>query len=97
MQVHPDGTADYIGHRPDQLDHGVRWICRTPDQDALGICLPATAEPEGYSRRRPRATSALCRRAASSAAAWSSARSLADAADADAARGIEALRNTPPA
>ena len=48
IQVHPDGTADYIGHRPDQLDHGVRWICRTPDQDALGICLPATAEPEGY-------------------------------------------------
>jgi len=48
MQVHPDGSADYIAHRPAELDHGVRWICRTPDQDALGICLPATAEPEGY-------------------------------------------------
>ena len=48
LQVHPDGSADYIAHRPDQLDHGVRWICRTPDQDALGIVLPATAEPEGY-------------------------------------------------
>ncbi len=48
MQVHPDGTADYIRHRPEQLDHGVRWISRTPDQDALGIVLPATAEPEGY-------------------------------------------------
>jgi hypothetical protein len=48
MQVHPDGSADYIAHRPDQLDHGVRWISRTPDQDALGIILPATAEPEGY-------------------------------------------------
>jgi hypothetical protein len=48
MQVHPDGSADLISHRTDQLDHGVRWICRTPDQDALGMCLPATAEPEGY-------------------------------------------------
>lgn len=48
LQVHPDGSADYLSHRPDQLNHGVRWICRTADQDALGLCLPATAEPEGY-------------------------------------------------
>jgi hypothetical protein len=48
MQVHPDGSADYIKHRPDQLPKGVRWISRTADQDALGIVLPATAEPEGY-------------------------------------------------
>jgi hypothetical protein len=48
MQQHPDGTADYIAHRPAQLNHGVRWISRTPDQDTLGMCLPATAEPEGY-------------------------------------------------
>jgi hypothetical protein len=48
MQVHPDGSADYIRHRPSQLDKGVRWISRTPDQDALGMVLPATAEPEGY-------------------------------------------------
>jgi hypothetical protein len=52
MQVHPDGSADYIRHRPDQLDKGVRWICRTPDQDALGLLLPATAEPEGYLAER---------------------------------------------
>jgi hypothetical protein len=48
MQVHPDGSADYIRHRPDQLDKGIRWISRTADQQALGIVLPATAEPEGY-------------------------------------------------
>jgi hypothetical protein len=29
------------------LDHGVRWICRTADQDALGI-EPCTAEVEGF-------------------------------------------------
>jgi hypothetical protein len=48
LQVHPDGSADYVAHRPDQLKIGVRWICRTPDQDAMGLVLPATAEPEGY-------------------------------------------------
>ncbi len=48
LQVHPDGSADYVAHRPAQLDKGVRWICRTADQDALGLVLPATAEPEGY-------------------------------------------------
>lgn len=52
LQVHPDGSADYIRHRPDQLKVGVRWICRTPDQDALGMNLPATAEPEGYTAEK---------------------------------------------
>jgi hypothetical protein len=52
MQVHPDGSADYIAHRPAELDKGVRWICRTPDQDALGMVLPATAEPEGYTAEK---------------------------------------------
>lgn len=52
MQVHPDGAADFISHRPAQLDHGVRWICRTADQDALGLVLPATAEPEGYTAEK---------------------------------------------
>ena len=48
LQVYPDGSADYVTHRPEQLPIGVRWICRTPDQDAMGMVLPATAEPEGY-------------------------------------------------
>lgn len=52
LQIHPDGSADYVRHKPAQLDKGVRWICRTPDQDAIGIVLPATAEPEGYSAEK---------------------------------------------
>lgn len=52
MQVHPDGSADYVAHKPGQLDTGVRWISRTPDQDALGLILPATAEPEGYAAEK---------------------------------------------
>ncbi len=52
MQVLPDGSADYIKHKPKQLDHGVRWICRTADQDALGMIEAATAEPEGYTAEK---------------------------------------------
>lgn len=52
MQIHPDGYADFVSHQPRQLEHGIRWISRTPDQDALGLLLPATAEPEGYTAEK---------------------------------------------
>ena len=48
LQIHPDGVADYVAHRPDQLPKATRWICRTADQDAIAIVEPGTAEPEGY-------------------------------------------------
>jgi hypothetical protein len=47
MQLHPDGTADVLRHRPAQLKRAVRWICRTPDQQSLGF-EPGTAEADGY-------------------------------------------------
>jgi len=46
LQVHPDGAADAVRHKPGQLPHGIRWICRTPDQDALGF-EAGTASVEG--------------------------------------------------
>ncbi len=52
MQVHPNRSADFISHRPAELAHGVRWISRTADQDCLGLILPATAEPEGYTAEK---------------------------------------------
>lgn len=48
MQVHPDGYADYVCHRPGELDHGIRWIARTCDENAIGLLLPATADHKGY-------------------------------------------------
>ncbi|MEM8801553.1 MAG: DUF4432 family protein [Pseudomonadota bacterium] len=48
VQKHPDGSADYIRCRPDQARLCTRWICRTPDQDGLGIAFPATSGVEGY-------------------------------------------------
>jgi hypothetical protein len=52
LMLHPDGHASYIGHKTDTLDHAVRWISRTPDQDCLGLLLPATAEPDGYAAEK---------------------------------------------
>ncbi|MHA6687594.1 DUF4432 family protein [Mesorhizobium sp. A556] len=49
LQIHPDRTADFVSHRPGELGYAVRWITRGPDQDALGLVLPATAEPDGFS------------------------------------------------
>lgn len=48
MQVLPDGTADYVRHRPSQLPKATRWISRTPDQDAIALAEVGTCEPEGY-------------------------------------------------
>jgi hypothetical protein len=51
LQIHPDGSADYVRHKPAQLDHGIRWICRTPNQQALGM-EPGTAGVEGFSAEK---------------------------------------------
>jgi hypothetical protein len=52
MQRHPDGTADFVRHRPGELPKGVRWTTRSGDQEALGFVLPATAEPDGYTAEK---------------------------------------------
>ena len=52
MQVHPDGSADYLRHRTDELPRATRWISRTPDQDAIAIAEVGTSEPEGATRER---------------------------------------------
>jgi hypothetical protein len=52
LQKRPDGTADYIRYRPDQTAKCIRWICRTADQDAIGMAFPATSETEGYAAEK---------------------------------------------
>ena len=52
MQLHPDGSADFVSHRPDELKTGVRWTARHGDMDALGLRLRATAEPDGYNAEK---------------------------------------------
>ncbi|NMD08991.1 MAG: DUF4432 domain-containing protein, partial [Phyllobacteriaceae bacterium] len=48
----PDGTSDYMRYRPEQCGRCIRWICRTPDQDAIGMAFPSTSEVEGYSAEK---------------------------------------------
>ena len=52
MQVLPEGGADYVAHRPEQLPKVVRWIANNGDQGAMGLALPATAEPDGYTAEK---------------------------------------------
>ena len=52
MQIHPDGCADFVRHRPSEFDHCLRWIARSGDQAALGLLLPATAEADGFIAER---------------------------------------------
>jgi hypothetical protein len=48
MQVMNDGSGDFIKYKPSELDCCVRWISITPNQQTLGMALPATCGSEGY-------------------------------------------------
>jgi hypothetical protein len=52
LHKHPEGHSDYIRFRPDQTPLATRWICRTADQDGLGVAFPSTAGVEGYSAEK---------------------------------------------
>lgn len=52
MQRHPDGTADVISHVHAQGPRATRWVCRTADQQGLGIVFPSTAGVEGYTAEK---------------------------------------------
>ena len=49
-QVHPDGSSDIVQYRVGDLTHTLRWMRRSPDDDAFAFAIPATAEPDGYRR-----------------------------------------------
>jgi hypothetical protein len=48
MQLHPDGQADFISYDVASLPMAIRWVCRTADQQGLGLALPSTSGVEGY-------------------------------------------------
>jgi len=48
LQIHPDGYANYVSHRPDQMERALRWIARNPNHDAMGLVLPCNAGGGGY-------------------------------------------------
>jgi len=47
-QVYPDKkNGVFVKYRPSELPYATRWIARTGDEDAMGMCLPATCEHKG--------------------------------------------------
>lgn len=42
MQIMPDKDACYVGFRTTELKYALRWMCRTGDEDGIGIALPTT-------------------------------------------------------
>ena len=46
-QMYPKGGGVYVKYRPSELPYATRWIARTKDEDAMGMCLPATSEHKG--------------------------------------------------
>jgi len=48
MQYKKGEGACYVSHPIDALPVGVRWISKTPDEQSMGMVLPATSEHFGY-------------------------------------------------
>ncbi|MDA3822549.1 MAG: DUF4432 family protein [Bacteroidales bacterium] len=52
IQKHSNGSSDYISYNIKSLDHTVRWILKHDDQKVLGMALPSTCDPEGYTAEK---------------------------------------------
>ncbi len=52
MQKHTDGSADYISYNPVDLNHTVRWFLKHEDKRVIGMALPSTCDPEGYTAEK---------------------------------------------
>ncbi len=48
MQYMPDGYAHYVAHPVKVLPMGIRWVSIGPDEESMGMVLPATSEHFGY-------------------------------------------------
>ena len=51
LQDTPFGAC-YVSHPTDALPYAIRWISRTENEQAMGMCLPATGEHLGYANAR---------------------------------------------
>ena len=50
LQVFPEGDADYVSFRVNELPNAVRWYARTGDEDAVAFAIPSTNNHLGFSR-----------------------------------------------
>ncbi|MEH0018440.1 MAG: aldose 1-epimerase family protein [Desulfobacter sp.] len=52
LMKQPDQNAFYVSYDSNAFSHLVRWILCSPDQQVAAFALPATCEPEGYTREK---------------------------------------------
>ncbi len=52
LYLHKDGSGDYTTYDAAVLNRGVRWMVKHNDWQSMGMVLPATAEPEGYTAEK---------------------------------------------
>jgi hypothetical protein len=48
LQLHPNGTSDYVRHEPSSAPNAIRCVQLTDHHQCVGIVLPSTAGVEGY-------------------------------------------------
>lgn len=46
MQILPDGKAYYVSFDATKLPFGLRWYCKSNEENGLGFCLPTTGSNE---------------------------------------------------
>jgi hypothetical protein len=56
LEILEDGSSNYVSYQPRILDHAVRWIWKNEDYEVLGLVLPSTCDPEGYTREKEKGT-----------------------------------------
>jgi hypothetical protein len=61
MQINSDGSADYVGYKPEEFSHLCRWIVINKDFKAISIANPATCEAEGYLKEKEKGNISVLR------------------------------------
>jgi len=59
VQQHRDHQRDIVASRSTHLNHTIRWLRRTADDDAFGLALPSSAEVDGFIAERAKGHVAL--------------------------------------
>lgn len=52
MQVLKDGSACYVAFDRRRLPYGLRWYCKSSEENGLGFCLPTTGSNESTGKNR---------------------------------------------
>lgn len=52
LMVRPNGSSYYVSWEIEKAPYAIRWLCRTGNEDGVGIALPSTGTNRGTSYQR---------------------------------------------